>query len=198
MFLFFIIAYLMGNFSSAYILGKLLYKTDIRTKGSGNAGATNALRNFGPKIGVLTLILDLLKGALAVYIADRFGAPGSIYLAGLGVVLGHNWPAFFGFRGGKGMATSCGVLLYLDYRIVIVLFIVFLIFVIISRYVSLGSVMASVLAPFAAYYFDYNTEPELFYLTLILAIIAVYKHRENIKRIINKNENRLTFKEKNK
>ncbi|MDO5689393.1 MAG: glycerol-3-phosphate 1-O-acyltransferase PlsY [Tissierellia bacterium] len=194
--LFFLMAYLIGNFTSAYVMGKLIYKQDIRTMGSGNAGATNALRSFGAKFGVMTLLLDLLKGVLAVYIADRFGGEMASYAAALGVVMGHNWPALFGFRGGKGMATSGGTVLYLDPRIFTGLLIVFILVILITRYVSLASVGIAVSAPIIAYLIDYQEKPFLVYTILILAAIIVYKHRSNISRLLKGEESRIRFKGK--
>ncbi len=194
--LFFILSYFIGNFTAAYILGKVLLNKDIRKMGSGNAGATNALRSFGPVIGVTTLLMDLLKGVLALYLADKFGSQYSVYYAAVGVILGHNWPVFFGFKGGKGIATSAGVLIYLDIRIFAIVIAVFIITVAISKYVSLGSVLAAASAPICSYILTFKTKPYTFYVILLLAIIAIYKHRTNIVRLLNKTENRIKFKEK--
>lgn len=191
-----IISYLIGNFTAAYVLGKILLGEDIRKLGSGNAGATNALRTFGPAIGVATLIMDMLKGILALYLADRFGNEYSVYFAAVGVILGHNWPVFFGFKGGKGIATSAGVLIYLDLRIFFAVIAVFIIVVIISRYVSLGSISAAASAPILAYILSYKDKPYTFWVILLLASVAIFRHRSNIVRLINKSESKLNFKEK--
>ncbi|HSH36477.1 glycerol-3-phosphate acyltransferase, partial [Schnuerera sp.] len=113
-------AYLLGSFSSAYVLGKILMKTDIRAHGSGNAGTTNALRVFGKKVGALTFILDILKGVLAVYIGSMIMNYNGKLIAGIFVVIGHNWPIFFKFKGGRGIATSFGVLLSLYWPVPII------------------------------------------------------------------------------
>ncbi len=193
-----IISYIIGNFTAAYVLGKILLGKDIRKLGSGNAGATNALRTFGPAIGVATLVMDMLKGILALYLADRFGNEYSVYFAAVVVILGHNWPVFFGFKGGKGIATSAGVLIYLDIRIFLTVIAVFVIVVIITKYVSLGSITAAVSAPILAYLLSYKYKPYTFWVILLLATIAIFRHKSNIVRLINKNESKINFKEKRK
>lgn len=194
--LFFVISYLIGNFTAAYILGKVLLNKDIRKMGSGNAGATNALRSFGPAIGVTTLMMDMLKGILALYLADKFGDQYSVYFAAVGVILGHNWPVFFGFKGGKGIATSAGVLIYLDIRIFALVIAIFIITVAVSKYVSLGSIIAAASAPICSFILNFKTKPYTFYVITLLALIAIYKHKTNIVRLINRTENKLKFKEK--
>lgn len=194
--LFFVISYLIGNFTAAYILGKVLLNKDIRKMGSGNAGATNALRSFGPAIGVTTLMMDMLKGILALYLADKFGDQYSVYFAAVGVILGHNWPVFFGFKGGKGIATSAGVLIYLDIRIFALVIAIFIITVAVSKYVSLGSIVAAASAPICSFILNFKTKPYTFYVITLLALIAIYKHKTNIVRLINRTENKLKFKEK--
>ncbi len=189
----FLLAYLLGNLTSAYVLGRLFFGVDIRSKGSGNAGATNALRTFGVKFGVLTLILDLLKGFLAVVLAGKLVGESAVAAAALGVVLGHNWPILFGFRGGKGMSTSGGVALYIDYRLFLALLVVFVLVILITRYVSLGSVSIAIGAPVLAFVLDYQTRPWVFYVFLILGTVAVYKHRTNLERLFKGEEHRVSL-----
>ncbi len=187
----FVIAYLLGNFTAGYIISRFFYGQDIRSKGSGNVGATNALRVLGKKAGALTLLLDCLKGIVAVYIGGLIGGSYGNLLASLGVVLGHMFPIFFGFRGGKGIATSLGVLLALDYKMALVLLSVFIITVALSRMVSLGSVLAALSSGVYAAYYYFNND-KMFVLTiLIIASLVVIKHIPNIKRIINGEESRL-------
>ncbi len=143
-----LISYLIGNFSSAYILGKIFKNEDIRNYGSGNAGATNALRVFGIKIGLASFVIDAFKGGvLAVYIGSLLlGYKGSL-IGGVFVVLGHNWPIFLKFKGGKGIATSLGVMISLHWPTAIVCIIIGLLIIAITRYVSLGSIVATGMVP---------------------------------------------------
>ncbi|NLW22591.1 MAG: glycerol-3-phosphate 1-O-acyltransferase PlsY [Tissierellia bacterium] len=183
-----IISYLIGSISSSYLLGKILVKKDIRDYGSGNAGTTNALRVFGKKIGALTLIFDILKGVIAVYIGGRImGYDGKI-IAGLFAVIGHNWPVFLKFKGGKGIATSFGVLLYLHYPTALVCFIIVLFIIIKTRYMSLGSITAAIIVPIVGYIMNRPFNRNYFLLTLILGILALFRHRSNIKRLIEGKE----------
>lgn len=181
-------AYLLGSFSSAYVLGKILMKTDIRAHGSGNAGTTNALRVFGKKVGALTFILDILKGVLAVYIGSMIMNYNGKLIAGIFVVIGHNWPIFFKFKGGRGIATSFGVLLSLYWPVPIISLIIFLLIVIITRYVSLGSIISAILVPIIGVVLNKPFKFSYFITTLILAVLAIFRHRDNIKRLISGKE----------
>lgn len=140
-----IIAYLLGNISTSYIVAKRLTGEDIRTQGSGNAGSTNVLRTLGKKAGALTFIGDVLKGIVAVFISEMIAKIVGLdvvtagYVAVVGVVCGHNWPAFLGFRGGKGVATSLGAMLAVNPIIALICLLVFIVIVAITKYVSLGS-----------------------------------------------------------
>lgn len=189
----FLLAYFIGNFSSAYLIGKLFFSLDIREHGSGNAGATNALRVLGKKVGIATLFLDIFKGIISLYLVSRLFGDKYIYIAGLAAVLGHNWPIVFSFKGGKGIATSCGVLLYLDWRLVLFLFISFLIIVLIFRYVSLASISCSFLAILYSIFFYLNKNIDLAILVMIMGALAIYRHKSNINRLLNGEENRLSF-----
>lgn len=193
-----IIAYLLGSFSPAYFLGKLLNKTDIREYGSGNAGSTNALRVFGKKIAILTLIMDVLKGIAAVLLGVYIMGINGSYIAGLFVVLGHNWPVFLNFKGGKGIATSLGVLFILNWKLGLICLIIGLTFIVLSKYVSLGSIMASLSAPIVSYILVGTIDDYLFLTTLVLAILSLYRHRANINRLIKGKENKLILKSGNK
>lgn len=188
-----IIAYLIGNFSPSYFLGKFFAKKDIREYGSGNAGTTNALRVFGKKIGILTLVLDIAKGVLAVIIGNYLLGEEGRYIGALFVVLGHNWPVLLKFKGGKGVATSVGVLLTLNWKLGLIVLALGIIIIIITKYVSLGSLLGSVFAPFISFMLLGTTRSYLFYTTLILAATSIFKHRSNIKRLIKGNENKLKF-----
>ena len=189
-----ITAYLLGNISTSYIVAKRLAGVDIRTQGSGNAGSTNVLRTLGKKAGALTFIGDVLKGLIAVLIA-RFIAYGAnlddttcAYLAVVAVVLGHNYPVFLGFKGGKGVATSLGSMLGMNPLVALLCLGFFIIIVAITKYVSLGSMLGIGLSP-VIMMINHNTKGVL--VTLFLTISVVITHKENIKRLLNGTERKL-------
>lgn len=189
-----IIAYLLGNISTSYIIAKRLAGVDIRTQGSGNAGSTNVLRTLGKKAGAMTFIGDLLKGIIAVFIGYTISKFANIdiviagYVAVFGVVCGHNWPAFLGFRGGKGVATSLGAMIAVNPIIALSCFGLFLIIVAITKYVSLGSVVGIAASPVIMMFLN-NKNGVI--ITLFLTISVIYTHRENIKRLINGTERKI-------
>ncbi len=198
-----VIAYLIGSINSSILISRIVTGKDIRKSGSGNAGATNMLRIMGKKYAIITLIIDILKGVIALLLAklaismDAYDiAP---YIAGVSVVLGHNFPVFFGFRGGKGVATSLGVVLMLDWKIGVIVLVIALLIMAISKYVSLGSVTAAVLFIVLqiAVMVIYN---EFDILRLICVIILggllIVRHRTNIVRLIKGTENKLGAKKK--
>lgn len=189
-----ITAYLLGNISTSYIVAKRLAGVDIRTQGSGNAGSTNVLRTLGKKAGALTFIGDVLKGLIAVLIA-RFIAYGAnlddttcAYIAVVAVVLGHNYPVFLGFKGGKGVATSLGSMLGMNPLVALLCLGFFIIIVAITKYVSLGSILGIGLSP-VIMMINHNTKGVL--VTLFLTISVVITHKENIKRLLNGTERKL-------
>ena len=189
-----ITAYLLGNISTSYIVAKRLAGVDIRTQGSGNAGSTNVLRILGKKAGALTFIGDVLKGLIAVLIA-RFIAYGvnldnttCAYIAVVAVVLGHNYPVFLGFKGGKGVATSLGSMLGMNPLVALLCLGFFIIIVAITKYVSLGSILGIGLSPIIMM-INHNNKGVL--VTLFLTISVVITHKENIKRLLNGTERKL-------
>ncbi len=186
-----LISYFIGNFSSAYILGKIFQKKDIRNYGSGNAGATNALRVFGKKLGGITFILDVLKGILAVYIGEKMTGYNGKLIASIFVVLGHNWPVFLKFKGGKGIATSLGVVFLLHWPTAIICTAIGVAIIIITRYVSLGSIIAAGLVPIIGSIVNRPFNMDFFITTLILAILAIYRHKDNINRLLKGEEFKL-------
>jgi glycerol-3-phosphate acyltransferase PlsY len=186
-----LMSYFIGNFSSAYILGKRVENKDIRKFGSGNAGATNALRVFGKKVGLFAFILDVLKGILAVYIGGLLLGDRGELIAGVFVVLGHNWPILLRFKGGKGIATSLGVVVSLHWPTAIICIVIGVLIIIITRYVSLGSIVAAGLVPIIGIVANRPFNKDFFITTLILAILAIYRHKDNIKRLINGEEFKL-------
>lgn len=185
------VSYLIGNFSSAYILGKLFKKKDVRKHGSGNAGATNALRVFGVKIGLIVFILDILKGILASAIGNYLWGYNGALIAGISVVLGHNWPVFLKFKGGKGIATSLGVVLYLHWPTALICSIVGFLVIAVTRYVSLGSMVATALLPILGSIIKRPFHFGFFLTSLLLALMAIFRHRSNIERLKNGEESKL-------
>lgn len=190
-------SYFLGNFCSSYVFGKLFKETDIRKHGSGNAGATNALRVFGVKIGVLAAVCDLLKGVIAVMIGKHFiGTDVGIYSAAIAVAVGHNWPVLLKFNGGKGIATSFGVIIAIKPTLAICIFIVFVLIVVTTKYVSLGSVLSACSLPLFSAVLFRPFDKNLVLFTSALAIMAIFRHSSNIKRLINGTESKLGQKAK--
>lgn len=200
-----IVAYLIGSISFSVIISKKMAGFDVREKGSGNAGATNMLRSVGKKAAILTLLGDALKGVVAILFAIIVGAIAKsadksllVQIAGTLVVVGHTFPIFFGFKGGKGVATSLGVLLMTNWQIGLICLVFALVLMALSKMVSLGSVGAAILFPVLVLFIHTNfTVSEgssyLIY-SIILAVIVAFNHRSNIKRILNGTENKLSFK----
>lgn len=184
-----IIAYLLGSIPNAYLIGKHFFGIDVRTLGSGNVGTTNALRNFGKKAGILTLVLDVLKGYLAVLIGQKLAGDAGVYISFLFVVLGHMYSIFLNFKSGKGVATSTGALLFIDYKFTLALIAIFILVVLISRMVSLGSILGAASAMVLGYFF-FGLGP-LFYVTIIVCLLIIYKHKSNIERISQGKESKL-------
>ncbi|WP_425446005.1 glycerol-3-phosphate 1-O-acyltransferase PlsY [Dethiothermospora halolimnae] len=186
-----VIGYFLGNFSSGYIMGKYLKNKDIRKYGSGNAGATNALRVFGGKIAALTFAFDVLKGVLAVIIGNMILGYDGQLLSGIMVVVGHNWPIVFKFKGGKGIATTIAVVMMINYLVAIISVAVGIIFIIKTKYVSLGSVIGMSVLPIATLIVvrPFNTKMIVF--TIILSFMALLRHRGNIVRLLNGQESKL-------
>ena len=203
-----IIAYLIGSVNFSIIFTKRLKGFDVREKGSGNAGSTNVLRTAGPAVALLTLVCDIAKGVvpvlLGVFIGNIAGVDDAskavlAQIAGTFAVIGHTFPVFFGFKGGKGVATSLGVLLTINWQVGLVCLAFALITMALTRMVSLGSVMAAILFPtLLLFNIGIPIVPGNYWSYLIfacvLAFLVIFNHRSNIERIINGNENRLTFK----
>jgi glycerol-3-phosphate acyltransferase PlsY len=185
--------YLIGNINGGYIIGRVIGGIDIREHGSKNAGATNVNRVLGSKPAALALATDLIKGVAAVIIGRSIGGGdmGAI-LAGVAVVCGHNWPVFLGFKGGKGIATSLGVLISLDYRVALILLALGIIIIVTTRYVSLASVVGALLYPPLAIAFRLSMELTVF--SFVISIFALVRHRENIKRLIKGQESKASIK----
>ena len=198
-----IIAYLLGSISFSVIISKKMAGFDVREKGSGNAGSTNVLRTVGKKAAVLTLICDCLKGVLAILIAYIAGNIVKdidksllVQLAGIFVVIGHTFPVFFKFKGGKGVATSLGVLLMVNWQIGLICLVFALVLMALTRFVSLGSVAAAVLFPVLTVFIraNYLVPGNYIIFGIILAVLVIFNHRENVKRLLEGKENKLSFK----
>ncbi len=191
-----LIAYLMGSVPTAVWYGRFFHKIDIRQHGSGNAGATNSLRIMGKRAGVIVLLIDLLKGFLAVKLAVVLSQYTdfqpielfSVILGGI-VVLGHIFPVFAQFKGGKGVATALGVILALSPMITLHCIGVFVLIVFLTRYVSLGSMLSALSFPIFLLIFDAH-EKYYIYFGFGLALLLIIMHRENIKKLLNGTENK--------
>ena len=202
-----VVAYLMGSFSSAVWIGKWFYNTDVRTQGSGNAGATNTIRVLGTKAGVIVMVLDIVKAWGAVMLASVFIGENhdASYLTnykivlGALAVLGHVFPVFTGFKGGKGVASLVGVVLalYSPYIILIVLGWFALVFIL-FRYVSLASITASILFAILAIFVFHEQNTYLIILASLIAIFIPLTHHKNIRRLLKGEESKLTFGKKPK
>jgi glycerol-3-phosphate acyltransferase PlsY len=196
------VGYLLGSANSSLIVGKF-YGVDIRTMGSGNAGTTNTLRNLGKTAAFFVIIGDVLKGVIAclagLYIIGNVEGMGKlgVMLGGVSAVIGHNWPVYFGFKGGKGILTSFSVVLMMDWKIGLMLFGVFLITVAATRYVSLGSVLASALFPVVAAIPVFHKSPAFIIFALVISFLAIIRHRSNIERIFAGSESKLGGKRSN-
>ncbi len=205
-----IIAYCIGSVNFSVIFSKKFAGFDVREKGSGNAGTTNMLRSVGKKAAAITLVCDILKGVVSIGIAIILGnIPNMnkellVQIAGVAVILGHTFPVFFGFKGGKGVATSLGVLLLSNWQIGLICLVFALALMVLTRMVSVGSCAAAVLFPvltlFINDHYTVLTEGKsgnvYFIYSVILAVIVLFNHRSNIKRILNGTENKVSFKNK--
>ncbi len=198
-----IIAFLFGSFPTAILAGKIMKKIDIREYGSGNAGATNVVRVLGWKAGLMVLLIDMLKGFIPVFWIAAWIHPQTdtlVYfqiLAAIAAIVGHIWTIFAGFKGGKGVGTSAGVFLALLPLPLLIALAVFILIVALTRYVSLGSILAALFFVLVVilqkYVFQVGIPDILFYLSITVTVLIWYAHRENIKRLLARNENKISF-----
>ena len=180
------ISYLMGSIPFGLILTKVFLKKDIREIGSGNIGATNVLRTGNKVIGYLTLILDVLKAMIPVlYI--KFNFPDLVYISSLSAFIGHVFPVWLKLKGGKGVATYVGILFSINYFFGIIFIASWLVIFFISKYSSLGSILSSLIIPIFIFL---NSSYENQYFFIIMFVLILYTHRENVKRLINKEESK--------
>ena len=187
-----ILGYFIGCINFAYLIGHFKEKIDIREYGSKNSGTTNAIRVMGWKLGGMTFIGDLLKAVFAYYLLYQLSdqnATIAIY-AGLGVILGHNWPVFLRFKGGKGIASTLGLIYAVDLRAGIVMTLLMALIIYLTKFVSVGSLLMAILMPVLFYVFQ-EMNIEILFISLILMLLAIYQHRANIRRLINGNENKI-------
>ena len=196
-----IIAYAIGSINFAVIFSRKMAGFDIREKGSKNAGTTNMLRSVGKKAALITLLCDIAKGLVAILIAVFIartweGLDENLlkYIAGFMAILGHTFPIFFEFRGGKGVATSIGVLLLLDWKIGLACVIFGVIIIAITKMVSVGSLLAAILFPILTVLMQENLSFGSVVITFLIAALVIFNHRANIERIKNGTENKLSFK----
>ncbi len=196
-----IVAYLIGSVNFSVIFSKKFAGFDVREKGSGNAGSTNMLRSVGKGPAALTLVCDILKGVVTILLAIGIGkiADASVkkeilvQISGIFVVIGHTFPAYFGFRGGKGVATSLGILLLVNWQIGLICLVFGLVIMIVTRMVSLGSVLTAILFPILTIFItdNYIVKGNYIIFGIVMAAIVIFNHRANIKRIYNGEEHRI-------
>lgn len=186
-----IIAYLLGSIPTGLIVGKIGYKKDIRNFGSGNLGATNTFRVLGIKAGIIVTLVDILKGTLAAVLPVLFAAE-DVYPLAVGVlaVIGHMFPVFAKFKGGKAVATSSGVILGVNPLLFVIMVATFLLILYLSKYVSLASMLTGIVTIIVTII---QRELGLFIVTTILTIFVIYRHTANIKRILNKTEPKIKW-----
>lgn len=206
-----LISYLLGSLNFGVILSKKLENDDVRQHGSGNAGTTNMMRSYGKCVGILTIIGDIAKVFVAIYLTISILENTIIYNAiyelvescksnvdfeilvklysGLFAVIGHIFPCYFGFKGGKGVATSGGMVIAIDWRIALILLVIFAVTILVTKYVSLGSILMAVFFP--VFMGVFHRSFILVCISLVFTIIVVVAHRENIKRLFNHTENKI-------
>lgn len=193
-----LLAYFSGSIPSGVWIGKTFKGIDIRTVGSKNSGATNAYRNLGAVYGIMTLVIDALKGYLPLLVASKMGVSEKyIVVIGLIAILGHSFSCFLNFKGGKGVATSLGVFLFLAPKAIGIATLGFLIVVFFTRYVSLSSITAAIILPIMTMILpakDGVDKLTLSILSVFIGIFVIYKHKTNITRLLNGTESKIVFK----
>ncbi len=199
-----IIAYAIGSINFSVIFSRKFAGFDVREKGSGNAGSTNMLRTVGKKAALITLLCDILKGVVSIGIAILIGNIVEnvdkallVQIAGVCVVIGHTYPIFFEFRGGKGVATSLGILLLINWQIGLICLVFALVIMVLTKMVSAGSVLAAILYPILTLFIGkefYIVPGNYLIFSVIMALIVAFNHRENIKRLLNGTESKISFK----
>lgn len=205
-----VLGYVFGLFQSGYIYGKCK-GIDIRRYGSGNSGSTNALRVMGARAGLIVFLGDFLKTVIPCFLVRLLfaGRPDYVYVwilyAGFGVILGHNFPFYLNFKGGKGIAATAGIITSLDWRLMLLCLAAFVLIVLATRYVSLGSLIVSaillvwnvVFGQLGSYGLSPASRPEFYLLSAVIAAMAFWRHRANILRLVRGKENKVSFKKTN-
>ncbi|GAV22296.1 glycerol-3-phosphate 1-O-acyltransferase PlsY [Carboxydothermus pertinax] len=189
-----LIAYLLGSIPFGYLTSKFLWGVDITKRGSGNIGATNVYRNLGPYPGAITALGDVGKGMLAVYLGFLLAGERGALTASFFVVIGHAYSIFLKFRGGKIVATTFGVLIMTSIKVALVVFIIWLVIMLLSRYVSLGSIVCGLSIPLVMLLFGLKV-PQI-YLGAFLGLMIFYRHQDNIKRLMAGTENKIGTRKK--
>lgn len=190
-----ILCYFIGAIPSGVWIGKIFKNIDVRDYGSKNSGATNSYRVMGPKFGVAVLIADTLKGFLSLLIASKYiDNPFQILVLAMVTILAHTYSCFINFKGGKGVATSLGVFLFLTPYVILILILIFLTVFAMFRYVSLASVVTAGALPILVFIMDKNDNIYLFILSLIIGIFVIYRHKTNIERLFKGTETKFKFK----
>lgn len=185
-------AYFLGNISTGLLVGRAVGHIDIRKTGSGNAGTTNIMRTLGWFPSVLTLLGDVLKAVIAVLFGRMLAGETGQYIAGVAVLLGHNWPVCFGFKGGKGMASSLGIIIATEPLLALVLFAVQVIILVVTKYMSVASLCTAVLYPVLVALLHHDNAAYVIF-AVIAGALAVFSHRGNIRRLMTHTENKLDF-----
>jgi len=201
-------SYLIGSIPTSIIASKLLRGIDIREHGSGNAGATNVFRVLGWKVGIVVLLIDIAKGLIPTIWFFKIGMQGVEWpiinlkiVSGLSAVFGHIWTIFAGFKGGKGVGTGAGMLIGLTPTAVLIGLSIFILIVSLTRYVSLGSILASISIPITVFWQHFQNRESssiaLLFLSLLIPILIIFTHRSNIRRLIQGKENKVKLKKRN-
>jgi acyl phosphate:glycerol-3-phosphate acyltransferase len=196
------IAYLMGSIPSAVWIGKIFFGIDIRQHGSGNAGATNTFRVLGKAAGITVLAMDVSKGLIAItllawlnpYEAETLAQVNFKLVIGITAVMGHIFPVFAGFKGGKGVATLLGVVTALHWQAALICIGIFLIIFLMTRYVSLGSMVTAISFPILFLLFFRPVPLSLIYFSMVIAVLVLITHQKNIERLMRKEENRMNIR----
>jgi glycerol-3-phosphate acyltransferase PlsY len=190
-----LIGYLLGSISFSYLFGKWFKGIDIRQHGSGNAGATNTLRVLGKGPAIVVLLLDAFKAVVAVWIGEWVSNSEQVWIpvcCGLAAIIGHNWPVYFGFRGGKGIATTIGAMVTLCFLPTLYAGLIAIIIIAITRYVSVGSLLLTALLPI--FIWEMGRPIEIFWASVLIFLFACIRHRTNIKKLLQGRENKLGSK----
>lgn len=187
-----LLCYLIGSIPFSYLFGRIFGKVDVRSRGSGNVGATNVLRTTGVKVALAALAGDLFKGFFAAWLGFQMGGAAMLVLCPFAAVLGHCYSVFLKFRGGKGVATAAGTILFLMPEVFLILLSLLILIVVLSRYVSLASITAASIFPILVIFFD-KSFPYVV-VSILIASVVIYKHRENILRLRNGTEAKINEK----